>query len=81
MWLQKLLVLLYFGNSRTVKMQVVLINVAAKASRPAGIWLNEMCASNVGHCKRVGSFIFPRFKNTFITSACYCFASCLSTSR
>jgi len=50
--------------------------MAAKAARPAGLWLNELRASNVGHCERVGSFIVHRFKNTFITSAYYCFASC-----
>jgi len=48
-----------------------------KAARPAGMWLNELCTSNVRLCKRVGSFIVKRFKNTFIKSACYCFASCL----
>ena len=40
----------------------VALSVAAKAARPAWKWLNEMCVSNVCHCKRVGSFVVQRFK-------------------
>jgi hypothetical protein len=70
-----------FANSRTVKMQVMPVRVAAKAAPPAGMWLRELWTSNVLHYKRVSSFVVQRYKNTFITSVCYCFASCMITSR
>ena len=70
-----------FWEEPDCQKHVMPVSVAAQPARPAEMMLNDLCASSLRHCKRVCLFVVQRFRTAFITSACYCFASCLTASR